>query len=290
LHDLEALHGALTSTFFPNSDLGPIEVLLFADPDAVRQETKDADGNAILPAIEKGAHPLVLSARTNARGSKNVGNYTTSHEAQAAVFLVRRFLKVNMPKAPIWFRTGLEDYAETVEVHGDYARFGHRLARTTGELGAGRAIPLGQLIAAPASEFSSGQWKRSHHASAWGFMHYLLGANSGAFRPRFDTIARTLISSEGNGAEASRAAIDKAFPDTPFTVLEAQVHDYCTNKLGTKPTFEAFTVELKKRDDVPFIVAPADPARVQALLVDLKRKKTLTQRGRRTGRSIRTAA
>src|SRR5205823_5765833 len=123
-------------------------------------------------------------ARSNARrgADRNVSLYSTLPEQQMASELVRRMLRVNMRNAPPWFRIGLEDYAETVEIQGDLARFGHRLPRPTHELAAGRVIPLGQLIAARNADFNGGEWRLSHQASAWAFIHYLLGGDRGTLQ------------------------------------------------------------------------------------------------------------
>ena len=45
--------------------------------------------------------------------------------------LCARMLRENMRNAPPWFRIGLQEYVETVEIQGDLARFGHRLPRAT---------------------------------------------------------------------------------------------------------------------------------------------------------------
>jgi hypothetical protein len=188
-----------------------------------------------------------------------------------ATELVRRMLRVNMRHAPTWFRVGLEEYAQTVEIQGDLARFGHRLPRHTHELAAGRVIPLGQLIAASNHEFSGGDWRLSHQASAWAFIHYLLGGERGHLRGRFDAVAKALIEADDQGPESSRAAIEKAFPDVPFATLEGQVRDYAVLELGRKTYFHPMTIEFEAPPHRDYPTEPADPQRLRGLLAGLKR-------------------
>jgi hypothetical protein len=266
--EIEALNAALVKAFFPNTEVRGIEVLLFSNPESERDAVKRAGVPFVRPDIK----PIVLTARSTPRrgGDRNVSKYSTLPEQQMANDLLTRMLKVNMRKAPLWFRLGLQEYVETVEINGNLARFGHRLPRPTHELATGRVIPLGQLITAGNGEFNGGDWRLSYRASAWAFIHYLLGGERGTLRPRFDTLARALIDADDGSPEASRAAIAKAFPDVDFATLEGKVRDYAVVDLGQKSFFHPMTIEFTPPPHRAYPTEPADPQRLQGLLAGLK--------------------
>src|SRR5205814_1509678 len=140
--EIEALNAAILKAFFPSSEIHGIEVLLFSTPESERKSVKAAG----VPFVRPDTRPIVLTARTSARTrDRNISNYSTPAEQQMATELVTRMLRENMRNAPVWFRVGLQEYVETVEIQGTLARFGHRLPRPTHELAAGRVIPLGKL-------------------------------------------------------------------------------------------------------------------------------------------------
>jgi hypothetical protein len=266
--EIEALNAALLKAFFPNTEIHGIEVLLFSTPES-RQK---AVSNAGVPFVRADTHPIVLTTRTNRRArDRNVSNYSTAAEQQMASELLLRMLAANMRKAPPWFRIGLEQYVETVSIEGTQARFGHRLPRPTHELAAGRVIPLGKLIEARKADFNGGDWRLSHRASAWAFIHYLLGAEKGTLRPRFDAIARALITADDDSPAASRAAIEKAFPDVDFATLEGRVRDYAVTDLGHKDFFHPMLIEFTPPPARDYPTEPADPQKLQGLLAGLKR-------------------
>jgi hypothetical protein len=265
--EIEALNAALIKGFFPSTESRGIEVLLFSTPEAEHKAVTAAG----VPFVRPDTHPIVLTARTSARNrDRNISLYSTPAEQQMATELVTRMLRANMHNAPPWFRIGLQEYVETVEVHGSLARFGHRLPRPTRELAAGRVIPLGKLIEATNADFNGGDWRLSHRASAWAFIHYLLGGERGTLRPRFDTIARALIDANDGSAAASRAAIEKAFPEVPFATLEGKVHDYAVLELGQRNYFHPMTIEFTPPPERDYPTEPADPNRLRGLLAGLK--------------------
>jgi hypothetical protein len=265
--EIESLNAALTKAFFPNTEVHGIEVLLFSNPESENKAVKAAG----VPFMRPDTKPIVLTARTSARRrDRNISLYSTPAEQQMATELVTRMLRANMRNAPVWFRVGLQEYVETVEIQGTLARFGHRLPRPTHELAVGRVIPLGKLIDASQHDFNGGDWRLSHRASAWAFIHYLLGAERGALRPRFDTIARALIDADDGSPATSRAAIAKAFPDVDFATLEGHVHDYAVIDLGQKNYFHPMTIEFTPPPERDYPTEPADPQRLQGLLAGLR--------------------
>jgi hypothetical protein len=267
VRDLEALHAALVTGIFPRTELRGVEVLLFSTPEAQR----DAIASAQVPFVRPDVRPMVLTARNpRGRSARDVSRYTSLPEQQAATDLLRRMLKLNMRRAPTWFRLGLEQYVETVSIEGDVARFGHRLPRPTQELAAGRAIPLGQLIAAPDREFNAGSWQRSHRASAWAFIHYLMGGERGALRPRFDALATALVEADDRRPATSRAAIVKAFPDVDFATLEARARDYAVVQLGQRNFFHPFTIRFPAPPERHYPAEPGDRQRIEGILAGLK--------------------
>jgi hypothetical protein len=266
--EIEAMNAALTRAFFPNTEVRGIEVLLFSTPESERKAVAAAG----VPFVRPDTRPIVLTARTSARTrERNISNYSTPAEQQMATELVTRMLRANMRNAPPWFRIGLQEYVQTVEVQGNVARFGHRLPRPTHELAAGRVIPLGKLIEATNADFNGGDWRLSHRASAWAFIHYLLGGERGTLRPRFDAIARALIDADDGSAATSRAAIEKAFAGVDFATLEGKVHDYAVLELGQRNFFHPMTIEFTAPPEREYPTEPADPNRLRGLLAGLKR-------------------
>jgi hypothetical protein len=266
--EIEALNAALIKAFFPNTELKGVEVLLFSTPEA-RDRAVERAG---VPFVRPDTRPIVLTARNSPRAATaRVSKYSTPAEQAMATDLLARMLRANMRNAPYWFRIGLEQYVETVNIEGNLARFGHRLTRPTRELAAGRAIPLGKLIGASRADFNSGDWRLSHRASAWAFIHYLLGADRGALRPRFDALARALIEASDGSPATSRAAIEQAFPDVDFATLEGRARDYAVVELGQRAAFQSMTVEFTPPPEREYPVEPADPQRLQGLLAGLKR-------------------
>jgi hypothetical protein len=132
-------------------------------------------------------------------------------------------------------------------------------------------IPLGKLIEASNGDFNGGEWWLSHRASAWAFIHYLLGGERGTLRPRFDAMARALIDADDGSAATSRAAIAKAFPDVDFATLEGKVRDYAVVELGQKNYFHPMTIEFTPPPERDYPTEPADPQRLRGLLAGLKR-------------------
>ena len=266
VEEIEALNAAMVKAFFPNTEIHGIEVLLFSTAEA-RDKAVDQAG---VPFVRPDIRPIVLTLRTTRRTrDRNVSNYTTAAEQQMASELLVRMLRANMRNAPLWFRIGLEQYVETVSIEGNHARFGHRLPRPTQELAAGRVIPLRKLLEAGKADFN-GDWRLSHRASAWAFIHYLLGAEKGELRKRFDFIARGLITADDGSPASSRAAVEFAFPDVDLATLEGRVHDYSV-QLGQKDYFHPMTIEFTPPPARDYPTEPADVQHLQGLLAGLKR-------------------
>jgi hypothetical protein len=263
---LELLHQALSRALFPRSNLDRIEVLLFAEPDDSDLAVADASAPGA-SARQRGA--LVLSLRDRRRGRASgtgVDRFTTSWQMTAARTMAHRFLEGAMDRPPRWLRVGLTRYLATVQIEPDAAIFGRRPDDLAGELRQGRAIPLGELLAAGPTEFE-GAWSRDHEASAWGFIHYLLDGEGGKLRPRFDAIMTALRSDPTD----SRAAVARAFPEMAFSAVEGKVRDYLVEILGRRSTFHPFPVSLIAPRPTRGTGAAADRDRVHALLLGLAR-------------------
>src|SRR5262249_10298494 len=138
---------------------------------------------------------LVLDDREGSiRDLSSVGRFTTGWQEHAARELVSRFLRRALPTAPPWFREGITPYVETIQMDGGVGYFGGQQLPLHLELRAGRVIPVHELLVAPPAAFH-GDWARSHQASAWAFIHFLLEGESGHLRPRFDAIVAGLRTS-----------------------------------------------------------------------------------------------
>jgi hypothetical protein len=264
---LELLYQGLSRAVFPRSNLDRIEVLLFQDPEDSARAVADATAAAGDGARQRGALVLSLHDRGRAQtAGTGVERFTTSWQMTAARTMAHRFLESAMDRPPQWLRVGLSRYLATAQIEPDAAIFGRRPDDLAGELRQGRAIPLGELLAAGPTEFGGG-WSRDHEATAWGFIHYLLDGEGGKLRPRFDAIMAAL---RGDHAD-SRTAVEQAFPDIPFSALEGKVRDYLVESLGRRSTFHPFPVSLTPPPATRGTAAAADPGRVHALLLGLGR-------------------
>jgi hypothetical protein len=262
---LELVHTALTTFMFPRAEMAPIEVLVFErDPDARDAVDKSAgDTNEGRPA----GGVLVLISRVRRTTQRSpIDKFSSTWQVAAARETAVRLMKSRLPHAPPWFTLGLARYLETVQVAPGQAKFGRREPLLEHELQSGRVIPLGQLLTENKRDFR--EWPRSHEASSWGFVNYLLTAEGGSLRPRFDEVAARLESGPG-GAAASRRAVEDAFPGVPFAELELRVRDYDVKVLGRATMFPSLSIDL------PAAPAPqpqrTSTAHVRALLLAQKR-------------------
>jgi hypothetical protein len=263
---LELVYAALTTFMFPHAQIPPIEVLVFErDPDA-----KDAVAQSVGPS--SGGRPpggtLVLVSRVRRSTQRSaIDKFSTPWQVAAAHDIASRLIKSGLPHAPPWFSLGLVRYLETVQVEPGKAKFGRREPLLEHELQSGRVIPLGQMLAENNKDFHR-DWPRSHEASAWGFINYLLTADGGSLRPRFDLVAATLESGPG-GAAASRRAVEDAFPGLPLGELETRVRDYDVEILGRQTMFPSLSIDLPPQP--PPQPAPTSTEHVRGLLLAQKR-------------------
>jgi hypothetical protein len=266
---LELVYAALTTMMFPNVDLPPMEVVVFEHDVSARQTTADSSGESRERRPAGGVIVLVDRERHTTQRSP-VNKYSTPWQVHAAGEIAARLLKHGMPHAPQWFRAAVARFLETVQVEPGQAKFGRREPLLENELALGRIIPLGQLLSEPANAFH-GDWPRSHEASAWGFISYLLSAEGGALRPKFDVMAAALEANRG-GPQPSLAAVQLAFPDVPLAELESRVRDYDVNVLGRKTTFPALSIPLGPVASVEGTASPAATDHVRGLLLALKHR------------------
>jgi hypothetical protein len=263
---LELLYEALERALFPRSALDRVDVLLFERPADSARLAADARQGA--GGGERGALVLVLRDQHRDRGfGTSVGKFTTSWQMAAARDLAHRFLDRALVRTPPWLEAGLTRYLATAQIEKDAAIFGRRPDDLAAELGKGRAIPLGEVLAAGPAELH-GTWARDYDASAWGFVHYLLDGDGGKLRPRFDVMMGALLA--GGGRTDSRAAVAQAFPDLPFPALEARVRDYLVDVLGRRASFHPYAVNLTPPPETRGTATAADPQRVHALLAGLR--------------------
>jgi len=259
---LERVYEAMAVGLFPHANLERIDVLLFQEQGDAARAAADARAASGQHTRQRGAMVLALRDRRRDRGlGTAVGKFTSSWQMAAARELAQRFLEGVMDHPPQWLRSGLSRYLGTAQVEEGTAIFGRRPDDLAAELRAGRAIALGELLEAGHPDFA-GDWRRDYEASAWGFVHYLLDGEQGTLRPRFDKITSALL----DGA-SGRVAVERAFPDVPFPVLEGKVRDYLVETLGRRPTFHPYPVSLPVPAPTRGTATAADPARMRALLL-----------------------
>ena len=266
---LELVYGAMTTLMFPGVDLPPIEVLVFQRDLNARDAVTQSEGMGHERRPEGGIIVLVDRERHTTQRSP-VNKFSTPWQVNAAREIAARLVKRGIPHAPPWFRAGVAHFLETVQVEPGVAKFGRREPLLENELALGRIIPLGQLLADTNDSFHR-DWPRSHEASAWGFVSYLLTADNGALRPKFDLIAASLEANRG-GAQGSLLAVQTAFPDLPFAELETRVHDYDVSVLGRRTTFPALSVPLAPVGQVEGTAVAAATDHVRGLLLALKHR------------------
>jgi hypothetical protein len=266
---LELVYTAMTAMMFPNVELPPTEVLVFDYDLNAREAAAESTGQSNERRPSGGVIVLVDRQRRTTQRS-TVNKFSTPWQVTAAREIAARLVRRGMPHAPAWFHEGVARFLETVQVEPGEARFGRREPMLQNELAVGRIIPLGQLLAEPKDTFHH-DWPRSHEASAWGFVAYLLTADGGALRPKFDLIAAALEADRG-GEQPSLSAVQMAFPDVPFAELANRVQDYDVNVLGRKTTFPALSVPLPSVAPVAGTAAPAATDHVRGLLLALKHR------------------
>jgi hypothetical protein len=265
---LELCYRALAESLFPHAALDPVEVLLFQRQEDARSAAVAARAIDAQDPRRHGALVLWLRDHQRLRGQGTAPEkYTTTWQMIAVRELARRLLDESIDRPPLWFREGLLAYVATAQVEPGVVIFGRRPNDLAVELKEGRAILLGQLLDAGRSDFN-GDWHRDYHASAWGFIHYLLDGEGGTLRPRFDALAAKLLAG-GAGADG-RAAVAAAFPGEPFAAVELKVRDYLVEVLGRRSTFHPFPVTTSVPPSTAGTAAASDPRRVHALLLASK--------------------
>jgi hypothetical protein len=261
---LELLYQALVRGFFPASRLDRVEVLVFAEPEDAASAAGDAVAAGVGSERRHGAMALSLRDRKRRRGGgTDEGRFSSPMQTAAASELSHRLLSGVMDHPPPWLREGLGHYVSTVQIQDGAAIFGHRPNDLAWDLAKGRALPLSELLAASPDQFHGPDGK-VFQAGCWGFIHYLLGGDDGKLRPSFDALTAALV----HGAD-SRAAVEQAFPGVPFPEIDGRVHAYLVDVLGRRSTFHPYPVSLIATASTRGTAVPADPARINALLLGL---------------------
>jgi hypothetical protein len=262
---LELVYTAMIALMFPRVDLPPTEVLVFEHRVSAQDTVADSSGQSRERRPAGGVMVLIDRERHTTQRSA-VNKFSTPWQVQAAHEIAARLVKQAIPHAPAWFRTGVERYLETVQVEPGMAKFGRREPLLEAELTAGRVIPLGQLLDDTNESFHH-DWPRSHEASAWGFVNYLLTGEGGTLRPKFDIIAAAL---EADRQGNSRIAIEAAFPNVPLGALENKVRDYDVRVLGRTTMFPTLSIPLPPVPDARGTASPTATDHVRGLLLAVK--------------------
>jgi hypothetical protein len=268
---LEAIHSAFSEAFFAGAQLrSTVEVLVFRDQRDERAAVEQAKGTATEKRPEGGI--LVLGEREGrVDQTGGLGKFSTPWQLKAARDLAGRFIRQGLGRAPEWFQVGLERYLETIQIEPDQARFGRRHPDMVVELARGKVVPVGELIAMSREEWR-GEWRRSHEATAWGFVHFMLHGEEGHLRPSFDALAAVLRDHRGDPA-AVRASLDRALPGVSFPELETRARDYQVNVLGREHAFHGFELTLKAPVTTRGTAVPAASGHVASLLLVLKPRR-----------------
>lgn len=267
---LEQLYSALASAFFPHSPLGGevMETLVFEHE---REGHAFADGEeGPDDGVRAPGGVLLVGLRDGRTGRREVAveKFTTPWQVKMARELGARFLRAAMPDAPPWFRVGLLDFIETVQVEDAAALFGRRPNALAYELRQGRAIGLRETLTAGRAELE-GDWGRDYQASAWGFIHYLLCGEQGRQRDRFDTLAAALLQ---GGARTPEALVATAFPNVAFASVDERVRTYLVEQLGQRPSFHPMPISVQAVPATAGTGAPASTTHVRGLLFQLRHR------------------
>lgn len=236
---LETVHAGLKASFFPETTIPPLQVLLLTEHEF--HELLGPIGGVFIRFA--GQHGMLVFYDSLS---------FEFFEAVAAHELAHGFIGAAFPRVPDWFNEGFACYLETLQVDGERVWFGHRTGDHVREAAIGQLIPLGELFATKYKEFHHG-WERAHYSTSWAFVHYLVHGENNRFRPHFTTFAATLSANPVN----PRGVLAAVWPDMQIAELDDRLRDHMST-LISKPSSRRMGFKFLPPGEPKLTVEPAD--------------------------------
>ncbi|MFO0756993.1 MAG: hypothetical protein U0359_10895 [Byssovorax sp.] len=236
--DLEALRAALARITgrLPSAPSEPVEVIVFADPDAFHAFDRPGDLRAayFAPrlAFDLEPSPTLVLHRGDDEGERGAFLHELTH----------RFLQERFADPPVWLSEGFAEYFETLRMDGQVAVLGEAPRRPVGAAlwseyygKEGTLIPLsaipdpGHLVMADRDTFyatevegpKKSEQKTAHYAGAFRLVHLLKNGANPEYRARFSAFLAAL----DRGSKPT-AALREAFAGVDPGAFEHMYRDY----------------------------------------------------------------
>jgi hypothetical protein len=263
---LEDMHEALTSTFFADLPVPPIDVLLFArDRDFKTVAPENLVGFFNSKVAGLGGGLLVFSSES--RDFQVVAD-TAAHE------LAHRFLIEVSERVPTWLHEGFAKYVGASRIAGDRVIFD---AAATLPADGRRAspLPLERVLASSSDDFH-GADARSQYLTSWMLMRQLLRDPGPTSLARFQKLVARSAAALSSPAQAE--AVREAFGGVTLAEIERSIdatHDGLVRGVRVPDVGSTWTARLARRGRRTVEVTPIDPSTVEGLCAELR-----TERGR----------
>lgn len=240
---LEAVHEALSSSFFAGLTVGRSEVLLFSrqrDYDAVAP--RDSTGFYSYGGGTLGSGLLVFSSD---RDYYDTVASTASHE------LAHKFLAAVSPDVPAWLHEGFAKYVGASKIEGDRLTFDAAPIRTD----RASPVPLRRLFASSSADFF-GASARRQYLTAWMLVRRLLAGESPDALQWRQLVARSVVAPT---PAAQATIISEALGCLTPEELDGAIRP---DEAGARATM---SVTLTRAHRHPPRLAALDPGAVAAL-------------------------
>ncbi len=255
---LEDVHAGLAASFFGNTATPPLQVFLFGELEFRQLVENTVGGMFIGEHGKKGA--LVIYDGWEQRSLDEVAAHELAHG----------FINATFPAVPIWFNEGFATYMSSIVIADDRVWFGSIGEQSSLVANQGLLVPMAELFNARWGQFH-GDWERSHYATGWALVHFLLHGEKKRLRPRFDQFGAALSqvgASPGGGA----VAWPRVYPEIPLAELDAHVRDH-VNAVFAKKIDSRMGFAFTRVAQGPLRVEPAPPPVVEAMRATLRRRR-----------------
>ena len=207
----------------------------------------------------EGPNRYYVALRADLRDEPSDGMLPQNPYQLAYFAYIHVIVRASFPgELPPWFSRGVAAVLSNTVVREDVLIAGAPILAHINRLRDHPPLPLRTLLAISADDprLKQEDQQLAFDASAWSFVHFLLFADSGARRPRIDTLANLLRNGARTSAavEQSFGAIDK-LQDEYSRYMDRSIFQYQKSSVDTTVKREAFP--LKR-------MAPAEVAATRA--------------------------
>jgi hypothetical protein len=253
---LEAVHEALSSSFFADLTVARSEVLLFSrqrDYEAVAP--RDSAGFYSYGGGTLGSGLLVFSSDQD---------HFDSVASTAAHELAHKFLAAVSPEVPAWLHEGFAKYVGALNVsdqlvvfdmdsiHGGYIYFAD-------------PVPMGQLLRTRGGHFHGGD-RLAHYMTAWILFRQLFGTHRADMPQGFRTFVERVANARD--PQAAELALRTTFGVAALADLDRSIqtfHQQVYSGVGQPAVRRSLAVTLKHRWSGRLSERPVDPAVIKQM-------------------------